>query len=87
MSNNIEGIIMIITAASSGMGEAAARHLAAQGASVILAARRNDRIDTLANDITRARGSVSGHRCDQSPRHGKTGCCSDGEVWANRRAD
>jgi len=51
MSNNIEGKVIIITGASSGMGEAAARHLAAEGASVVLAARRSDRIDTLANEI------------------------------------
>src|SRR5215207_11211908 len=58
MSNNIEGKVIIITGASSGLGEAAARHLAAEGASVVLAARRSDRIDRLANEITSARGKA-----------------------------
>src|SRR5215203_203286 len=58
MNNNIEGKIIIITGASSGLGEAAARHLAAEGASVVLAARRSDRIDRLANEIISARGKA-----------------------------
>ena len=44
MSNNIEGKVVVITGASSGLGEAAARLLSAQGASVALGARRADRI-------------------------------------------
>ncbi len=58
MSNNIEGKVIIITGASSGMGEAAARHLAAEGARVVLAARRTERIDTLAKEITNAKGKA-----------------------------
>lgn len=58
MSNNIAGKVIIITGASSGMGEAAARHLAAQGATVVLAARRSDRIDALAEAITKAGGKA-----------------------------
>jgi NAD(P)-dependent dehydrogenase (short-subunit alcohol dehydrogenase family) len=51
MSNNIEGKIVVITGASSGLGEATARLLAAQGASVVLGARRQDRIQALANEL------------------------------------
>ncbi len=40
MSDNIEGKVVVITGASSGLGEATARALAAQGASVVLGARR-----------------------------------------------
>lgn len=58
MSNNIDEKVIIITGASSGMGEAAARHLAAQGANVVLAARRSDRIDALAEAITKAGGKA-----------------------------
>ncbi len=58
MSNNIAGKVIIITGASSGMGEAAARHLAAQGATVVLAARRSDRIDAIAEEITKAGGKA-----------------------------
>ncbi len=39
MSNNIEGKVIVITGASSGLGEAAARLLSAEGAAVVLGAR------------------------------------------------
>jgi NADP-dependent 3-hydroxy acid dehydrogenase YdfG len=51
MSNNIEGKVVVITGASSGLGEASARLLSAQGASVVLDARRQDRIQSLANAV------------------------------------
>jgi NADP-dependent 3-hydroxy acid dehydrogenase YdfG len=44
MSHNIEGKVVVITGASSGLGEATARLLSAQGASVVLGARRVDRL-------------------------------------------
>jgi NADP-dependent 3-hydroxy acid dehydrogenase YdfG len=52
MSDHIEGKVIVITGASSGLGEAAARHLAAQGARLVLGARRTDRIEALANELT-----------------------------------
>ena len=55
MSNNIEGKVVVITGASSGLGEASARYLSTQGATVVLAARRHDRIESLARELT-ARG-------------------------------
>ncbi len=39
MENNIKSKVVIITGASSGMGEAAAKHLSALGATVVLAIR------------------------------------------------
>ena len=51
MSNNFERRVVVITGASSGLGEATARHLSAQGATVVLGARRADRIQTLANEL------------------------------------
>jgi len=58
MSNNIEGKVVVITGASSGLGEAAARHLAEQGATVVLGARRADRINALAEEINAAGGKA-----------------------------
>jgi NADP-dependent 3-hydroxy acid dehydrogenase YdfG len=51
MSSNIEEKIVVITRASSGLGEATARHLSAQGASLVLGARRRDRIQALAREL------------------------------------
>ena len=51
MENNIRGKVVVITGASSGMGEAAAKHLSALGATVVLGARRADKIEKLAKEI------------------------------------
>jgi NADP-dependent 3-hydroxy acid dehydrogenase YdfG len=51
MENGIKGKVVIITGASSGMGEAAAKHLSGLGATVVLGARRGDRIEKLAKEI------------------------------------
>ena len=53
MNNNIEGKVIVITGASSGLGEAAARHLSEQGAIVVLGARRVDRIQALAEELNK----------------------------------
>jgi NADP-dependent 3-hydroxy acid dehydrogenase YdfG len=58
VANNIEGKVVIITGASSGMGEAAARHLAARGASVLVAARRAERLERLVAEIGKAGGKA-----------------------------
>jgi NADP-dependent 3-hydroxy acid dehydrogenase YdfG len=58
MSNNIAGKVVIITGASSGLGEAAARLLSAQGATVLLGARRSDRIQSLAHELTTKGGKA-----------------------------
>ena len=55
MSDNIEGKVVVITGASSGLGEATARFLSPQGATVVLGARRSDRIQSLAKEL-KARG-------------------------------
>ena len=51
MSDNIAGKVVVITGASSGLGEATARMLSAQGARVVLGARRQDRIQALARAL------------------------------------
>ncbi|TMV88970.1 SDR family oxidoreductase [Thioclava sp. BHET1] len=58
MSNNIQDKVVVITGASSGMGESAARHLASLGAKVALGARRTERLDALVDEITAAGGEA-----------------------------
>jgi NADP-dependent 3-hydroxy acid dehydrogenase YdfG len=52
----LDGTVALVTGASSGIGAATARALAAQGAAVALAARREERLEQLAQDITRSGG-------------------------------
>lgn len=55
---NIKDKVVVITGASSGLGEASARALSAAGAIVVLGARRTDRIESLANDIIKKGGKA-----------------------------
>jgi NADP-dependent 3-hydroxy acid dehydrogenase YdfG len=58
MKNAIGGKVIVITGASSGMGEAAAILLAAHGAKVVLGARRADRLKTLTERIRQVGGEA-----------------------------
>ena len=55
MTEGIKDKIVVVTGASSGLGEATARLLSTQGAAVVLGARRADRLQSLAKDLE-ARG-------------------------------
>ena len=60
--------VVLITGASSGIGEGTARLLAANGARVVLGARRTDRLETIAHDIKEAGGAARRHSLDVASR-------------------
>ncbi len=64
MSSNIEGKVVVITGASSGLGEATARMLSSLGAIVVLGARRVERIESLAKELASAGGRALALRTD-----------------------
>ena len=68
MVANIQGKVVVITGASSGVGESTARLLAGNGAKVVLGARRKDRIDAVVKDITAKGGSALGFKTDVTKR-------------------
>jgi NADP-dependent 3-hydroxy acid dehydrogenase YdfG len=68
MSKNIAGKVVVITGASSGLGESTARHLAELGAIVVLGARRKDRLDAIVKDITTKGGKALAVTVDVTKR-------------------
>ncbi|NHN85206.1 SDR family NAD(P)-dependent oxidoreductase [Acetobacter musti] len=58
MTENITGKVIVITGASSGLGEAATRHLASQGAKPVIGARRLEKLEAIAKDIGLPEGSA-----------------------------
>jgi len=58
MTSKLTNTVALVTGASSGIGHATARALAAQGAAVAVVARRKDRLDALVAEIERAGGTA-----------------------------
>lgn len=58
MTQGMENKVVVITGASSGLGEATARLLSEQGAKLVLGARRLDRLKALARDLDLGDGAV-----------------------------
>jgi NADP-dependent 3-hydroxy acid dehydrogenase YdfG len=69
----LDGKVAVVTGASSGIGEATAEALAAEGATVVVAARREDRLTDLVGRIRTDGGRVLAAVCDvaeESQAHG-----------------
>ena len=66
--SNIRGKVVVITGASSGIGESTAKILAEQGAKVVLGARRSKRIDEVAKEISANGGKAIGLATDVTKR-------------------
>jgi NADP-dependent 3-hydroxy acid dehydrogenase YdfG len=69
MSSGIQGKVVVVTGASSGLGEATARLLAGRGARVFLGARRAERLDAVVADIERTGGEAGSRKVDVTKRH------------------
>jgi NADP-dependent 3-hydroxy acid dehydrogenase YdfG len=70
--SGIDGKVVAITGASSGIGEATALLLARGGAKVVLGARRSERLEALAAHITSAGGTATWARTDVRRREDLT---------------
>jgi NADP-dependent 3-hydroxy acid dehydrogenase YdfG len=66
--SNITDKVVVITGASSGIGESTAKLLAQQGARVVLGARRSNRIDAVVKEISAAGGKAIGFATDVTKR-------------------
>lgn len=66
--DNIAGKVVVVTGASSGLGEAIARRLGRCGAKLVLGARRLERLEDLSREIVEAGGDVRVLRTDVQDR-------------------
>jgi NADP-dependent 3-hydroxy acid dehydrogenase YdfG len=69
MSEGIQGKVVLITGGSTGLGAEAARHLAARGARIAVAARRKDKLDAVVAEITKAGGDARVYQLDVVDKH------------------
>jgi NAD(P)-dependent dehydrogenase (short-subunit alcohol dehydrogenase family) len=64
MGTSLSGQVALVTGGGSGIGLACARHLAADGATVVIAGRNVDRLGRAADELRRDGGKVLMERCD-----------------------
>src|SRR5262245_24002525 len=69
MSGELAGQVAVVSGSGSGFGRAIAMALAREGASVVVSARSQDRIDAVAEEIVAAGGRAIAVRCDVTERH------------------
>jgi len=86
MTQGIKNKIVVVTGASSGLGEATARLLSAQGATVVLGARRADRLQSLAKDLESRGGKALALTTDVTRRE-QVKALVDSAVQAYGRID
>jgi NADP-dependent 3-hydroxy acid dehydrogenase YdfG len=82
--DGIEGKTVAITGASSGIGEATARLLAARGAHVMIGARRSERLTRLAADIESQGGTVRWQVVDVTDRADMKSFVDAAKNWHGR---
>ena len=80
----IKGKVIAITGASSGIGAATARVLAAQGAHVMLGARRTELLEALATSITQNGGAVRWLALDVTQRASMQAFVDAAYAWTGR---
>ena len=86
MGERLDGTVALVTGASSGIGAATAQRLAADGATVVAAARRLDRLEELVGEIAAAGGTAHAVECDVAVREQAVGLV-ESTVSAHGRLD
>ena len=80
---NLDGKTALVTGASSGLGAHFARVLGRQGAKVMLAARRTDRLAALVHELEQDGIACSAHAVDVSSPEGLAGVDAEGAPVAS----
>ena len=86
MSGGVAGKVVVLTGASSGIGESAARMLAVAGATVMMGARREERLSQLKREITAA-GGVAEYRATDVAKRGEVQALVDAAIESFGRVD